>query len=63
MTEVSAQALAEIAQGDTPTICNALELVVPERRGHGFTKAPFTCLYPDMPPTPLDSTGSPWAMV
>ena len=26
---------------DTPTICNALELVVPERRGHGFTIRPM----------------------
>jgi regulator of RNase E activity RraA len=26
---------------DTPTICNALELVVPERRGHGFTVRPM----------------------
>ncbi|MDB5370910.1 MAG: acyl transferase [Roseomonas sp.] len=26
---------------DTPTICNALELVVPDRRGHGFTIRPM----------------------
>lgn len=26
---------------DTPTICNALELIVPERRGHGFTIRPM----------------------
>ena len=35
---------------DTPTICNALELVVPQRRGHGFTVRPFTCAHPSMPP-------------
>ena len=35
---------------DTPTICNALELVVPERRGIGFTSRPLVCLHPDMPP-------------
>ena len=26
---------------DTPTICNALELVAPERRGHGYTLRPL----------------------
>ncbi|WP_431285328.1 RraA family protein [Humitalea sp. 24SJ18S-53] len=26
---------------DTPTICNALEVIVPARRGHGFTVRPF----------------------
>ncbi len=42
--------LTTLAQWDTPTICNALEIVVPERRGHGFTTTPFSCLYPDMAP-------------
>ena len=50
MTDITAEALGALAQWDTPTICNALEVVCPERRGHGFTKAPFSCLYPDMPP-------------
>ena len=35
---------------DTPTICNALELVVPARRGHGFTVRTFDCAHPSMPP-------------
>lgn len=26
---------------DTPTICNALEVILPARRGHGFTVRPF----------------------
>ncbi|MEO1613161.1 MAG: RraA family protein [Pseudomonadota bacterium] len=39
-----------LAQWDTPTICNALELVVPGRRGHGFTIKPFTVLRPEMAP-------------
>jgi regulator of RNase E activity RraA len=30
-----------LREWDTPTICNALELAVPERRGHGFTIRPF----------------------
>lgn len=42
-------ALATLAQWDTPTICNALELVVPDRRGHGFTSEPFALANPDMP--------------
>ena len=50
MTGITAAALAELARWDTPTICNALEVVMPERRGHGFTKAPFACLYSDMAP-------------
>ncbi len=50
MTEVTAEALAVLARWDTPTICNALEVVMPERRGHGFTKAPFSFLYPEMAP-------------
>ena len=35
---------------DTPTVCNALELVVPERRGHGYTTKPFFCLRPELKP-------------
>ncbi len=35
---------------DTPTICNALELVVPHRRGFGFTVRPFHCAHPSLPP-------------
>jgi regulator of RNase E activity RraA len=35
---------------DTPTICNALELVVPARRGHGFTVRTFDCAHPTMSP-------------
>ncbi len=36
---------------DTPTVCNALELVVPERRGFGYTTKPLMCLRPDLKPT------------
>ncbi len=35
---------------DTPTVCNALELIVPERRGYGFTVEPLLCRLPDLPP-------------
>jgi regulator of RNase E activity RraA len=35
---------------DTPTICNALEIVAPERRLTGFTTKPLVCPFPDLPP-------------
>jgi regulator of RNase E activity RraA len=35
---------------DTPTICNALEIVAPERRLTGFTAKPLVCPFPDLPP-------------
>lgn len=35
---------------DTPTICNGLEIVCPERRATGFTTRPLVCLEPEMPP-------------
>ena len=35
---------------DTPTICNALEEVCPERRGHGFTVQSLFCAHPTLPP-------------
>jgi len=35
---------------DTPTICNALEVVAPERRGSGYTIHPLVCAWPDLEP-------------
>jgi regulator of RNase E activity RraA len=35
---------------DTPTVCNALEVVAPERRGHGYTIKPLVCTRPELPP-------------
>ena len=35
---------------DTPTICNAIEIIVPERRAEGFTTEPFICHDPSLPP-------------
>ncbi len=35
---------------DTPTICNALEIVAPERRLTGFTTKPLVCPFPDLAP-------------
>jgi len=35
---------------DTPTICNALEIVDPARRLTGFTTRPLVCPFPDLAP-------------
>lgn len=35
---------------DTPTVCNALEVLRPTRRGFGYTTAPLVCAFPDLPP-------------
>lgn len=42
--------LNRLAQWDTPTICNAVEMLAPERRTMGFTTQPVVPLYPKMPP-------------
>ncbi|MEM7268499.1 MAG: RraA family protein [Pseudomonadota bacterium] len=39
-----------LAQWDTPTICNALEVLEPGRRASGFTTKPFTVIAPEAPP-------------
>jgi regulator of RNase E activity RraA len=39
-----------LKQWDTPTICNGLELVVPERRAIGFTVEPMVAVDPKLPP-------------
>ena len=35
---------------DTPTICNALELVAPARRAVGFTRGPLIAAFPELKP-------------
>ncbi len=42
--------LAALRALDTPTVCNALELVCPDRRGFGFSSEPMFCLDPSLPP-------------
>ncbi len=39
-----------LAQWDVPTICNALELVMPERRALGFTVEPMVAVDAKLPP-------------
>src|SRR5258706_10323772 len=47
---LSAWVLEAMARYDTPTICNALEIVAPERRLIGYTTKPLVCPFPDLPP-------------
>jgi len=47
---VGPEVLAELRGFDTPTLCNALELVLPSRQGHGFTRTPLYCAHPELPP-------------
>ena len=35
---------------DTPTVCNLVEIVVPERRGSGYTVRHLHCPFPELPP-------------
>jgi regulator of RNase E activity RraA len=35
---------------DTPTVCNLIEIVAPERRGAGYTVRHLHCPFPDLPP-------------
>jgi regulator of RNase E activity RraA len=35
---------------DTPTVCNLLEIVAPERRGFGYTVRHLHCPFPNLPP-------------
>ncbi|MFO7855863.1 MAG: RraA family protein [Paracoccaceae bacterium] len=46
----SAAEIAALAAYDTPTLCNALEIVAPERRATGFTVQPFAVAEPALGP-------------
>jgi regulator of RNase E activity RraA len=35
---------------DTPTVCNLIEIVAPQRRGFGYTVRHLHCPFPDLPP-------------
>jgi regulator of RNase E activity RraA len=48
---VLSKAQAEFLQSiDTPTVCNILEVVAPQRRGFGYTVKHLHCPFPDLPP-------------
>ena len=50
MTDIDQAALDALRAWDTPTICNALELVAPHRRATGFTVEHLHCLDPSLKP-------------
>lgn len=42
--------LEQLSGLDTPTVCNALEVVAPARRGSGYTVSPLVCAHPGLGP-------------
>ena len=48
--ELTDEQLDALRSLDTPTVCNALELVAPDRRGGGYTVEPFFCPRPELEP-------------
>ncbi len=46
--QLSTELLADLATIDTPTVCNALESVAPDRRGFGYTVEPLVCTRPEL---------------
>lgn len=50
MTALTPALIAELQTMDTPTVCNALELLIPARRGYGYTTEPLFCLNPGQKP-------------
>lgn len=48
MSEVDPRLLEHLRAFDTPTVCNALEVLDPGRRGFGFTTRPFVCAQPGL---------------
>jgi len=50
MTELTADIREGLLALDTPTVCNALEVVNPARRARGFNIRPLVCVRPSLPP-------------
>ena len=50
MTSVTPAQFEFLRSIDTPTVCNLLEVVAPERRGFGYTVRHLHCPFPDLPP-------------
>ena len=50
MSDITLSDLRRLTEWDTPTICNGLEVVTPERRTVGFTTMPLVALDPSLPP-------------
>jgi regulator of RNase E activity RraA len=50
MTAPTQSQLEFLQSIDTPTVCNLIEIVAPERRGHGYTVKHLHCPFPELPP-------------
>ena len=50
MTTPTAADLEFLRSLDTPTVCNLIEMVAPERRGSFYTVKHLHCPFPDLPP-------------
>jgi regulator of RNase E activity RraA len=50
MTTPTQSQLEFLRSIDTPTVCNLVEIVAPERRGHGYTVTHLHCPFPELPP-------------
>jgi hypothetical protein len=50
MTTPTKSQLEFLQSIDTPTVCNLVEIVAPERRGHGYTVTHLHCPFPELPP-------------
>ncbi|MFI4936416.1 MAG: RraA family protein [Caulobacterales bacterium] len=50
MFELTPSLIAELQTVDTPTVCNALELLAPTRRGFGYTTQALVCTRPELKP-------------
>lgn len=50
MSELPADVAKALGELDTPTICNAVEVVAPERRSRGYNIRPLVCAHPHLPP-------------
>jgi len=48
MTTIDEGLLDALRALDTPTVCNALEVVLPKRRGYGYTVEPLVCTRPEL---------------
>ena len=49
MSKLNLEILEGLKVLDTPTVCNALEVVDPNRRTRGFNVRPFVCAHPELP--------------
>ena len=50
MFDLTESLIAELQGIDTPTVCNALEVLAPERRGYGYTTEHLFCIRPQLKP-------------